>query len=116
MTAERWRQIESLFVQAVECALPDRQPFLDRVCQGDEELRREVESLLACDAPEQRLVEIPAVSNTNASGNGESGSHMAGRRIGPYRLMRLIGHGGMGAVYLGVRDDDQYQKQVAIKL
>ena len=116
MTAERWRQIESLFVQAAECPLAERQVFLDRVCQGDEELRREVESLLACDAPEQRLVEIPAVSNTNASDNGESGSHMAGRRIGPYRLMRLIGHGGMGAVYLGVRDDDQYQKQVAIKL
>src|SRR6185436_17674912 len=41
---------------------------------------------------------------------------LAGRRIGPYRLTRLLGHGGMGAVYLGVRDDDQYQKQVAIKL
>src|SRR5207244_928811 len=39
-----------------------------------------------------------------------------GRRIGPYRVLGEIGHGGMGAVYRAVRDDDQYQKQVAIKL
>src|SRR5262245_37471142 len=41
---------------------------------------------------------------------------MIGRRIGPYRLVFVIGHGGMGAVYLGIRDDDQYQIRVAIKL
>ena len=40
----------------------------------------------------------------------------AGDRIGPYRLTRLVGHGGMGAVYEAVRDDDQFQQQVAIKL
>jgi serine/threonine-protein kinase len=39
---------------------------------------------------------------------------MTGRHIGSYRLARLIGHGGMGAVYLGVRNDDQFRKQVAI--
>ena len=41
---------------------------------------------------------------------------MAGRRIGPYRLVRLLGRGGMGSVHLAVRDDDQYRKEVAIKL
>ena len=116
MTAERWHQIENLFVQAVECPPSERQLLLDRVCRGDEDLRRELESLLACDAPDERLVEIPDVLNASASENGDSGQHLVGRRIGPYRLTRLIGHGGMGAVYLGVRDDDQYQKQVAIKL
>src|SRR5262245_37314278 len=116
MTAERWRQIESLFVEAVECPLPERQNFLDRVCQGDEDLRRELESLLACDAPDQRLVTIPAGLTASPSENRDSDPDMTGRRIGPYRLISLIGHGGMGAVYLGVRDDDQYQKQVAIKL
>ena len=105
MTAERWRQIESLFVQAVECTGEERAAFLDRVCDGDEELRRELESLLSCDAPDQRLVAIPL-----------SDADMEGRRIGPYRVLRLIGHGGMGSVYLCVRDDDQYKKQVAIKL
>src|SRR4026207_1154432 len=99
MTAERWHQIESLFVEAVEWSLPERQMFLDRVCGLDQELRREVESLLACDAPDQRLVEIPAVQDADTP---EADDSMAGRRIGPYRLIRLIGHGGMGAVYLGV--------------
>ena len=116
MTAERWRQIESLFAQAIDCPPPERARFLDRVCQGDEELRCELESLLACDAPDQRLVDLPAGFVANPSGKPESDSGMAGRRIGTYRLIRLIGHGGMGAVYLGVRDDDQYQKQVAVKL
>src|SRR5262249_22436334 len=109
-------QIESLFAEAADYPPAERQEFLDRVCQGDGELKRELESLLACDAPDQRLVELPAVLSADPSTNRDSGPDMTGRRIGPYRLIRLIGHGGMGAVYLGVRDDDQYQKQVAIKL
>jgi tetratricopeptide (TPR) repeat protein/tRNA A-37 threonylcarbamoyl transferase component Bud32 len=116
MTAERWRQIEILFAQALDCPASERPLFLDQACAGDHELRRELESLLACDDPGQRLVEIPTVARAGAAANHLSGSEMAGRRIGPYRLIQLIGHGGMGAVYLGVRDDDQYQKQVAIKL
>ena len=115
--AERWRSDrESLRSGGGVSPCPERQQFLDRVCRGDESLRRELESLLAYDAPDQRLVDIPADFVASCSDNGESDPDMAGRRIGPYRLIRLIGHGGMGAVYLGVRDDDQYQKQVAIKL
>lgn len=116
MSADRWTQISSLFAQAVEFPLSERQQFLERVCRGDESLRQELESLLANDAPDQRLVDIPAEFIANCSDNRESAADMAGRRIGPYRLISLIGHGGMGAVYLGVRADDQYQKQVAIKL
>jgi hypothetical protein len=116
MNAERWDQLSDLFAQAVERPLSERQIFLDRVCQGDEDLKRELESLLACDAPGQPLVEIPAEFVASCSENHDSNPDMAGRRIGPYRLISLIGHGGMGAVYLCVRDDDQYQKQVAVKL
>jgi eukaryotic-like serine/threonine-protein kinase len=116
MSADRWLQILDLFAQAVEFPLSERQQFLNRVCQGDENLKRELESLLAHDAPDQRLVDIPADFVASCSGDGESAQAMAGRRIGPYRLISLIGHGGMGAVYLGVRDDEQYQKQVAVKL
>jgi eukaryotic-like serine/threonine-protein kinase len=114
MTADRWHQIESLFEQAIQCPLPARQAFLNRVCQGDDELRRELESLLACDAPDQRLVEIPDAGAAPADGGADL--DMSGRRIGPYQLIRLLGHGGMGSVYLGARNDDQFRKQVAIKL
>ena len=110
----RWDQLSNLFAQAVECPISERQHFLDRVCDGDESLKRELESLLAHDAPGERLVDIPA--DFLSSGSEVRQLDMAGTRIGPYRLISLTGHGGMGAVYLGVRDDDQYQKQVAIKL
>ena len=76
-------------------------------------MKRELDSLLACDAPEERLIEVPTVLDAAARGLEPE---MAGRRIGAYRIIRLIGRGGMGAVYLGGRDDEQYRKQVAIKL
>jgi hypothetical protein len=116
MTPERWRLVERLFQEAIDCPAAERRAFLDRVCNGKDDLRREVESLLACDAPDQRLVEIPAALHARPSDDGHSEPDMTGRRIGPYRLIQWIGHGGMGAVYLSVRDDDQYEKQVAIKL
>jgi serine/threonine protein kinase len=112
---ERWRQIESLFEQAVECPPAERSSFLDRSCQGDDALRREVESLLACDDPES-LIEVSGLPVLDGGAEAEAPADMAGRRVGPYRLVRLLGQGGMGSVHLAVRDDDQYQKQVAIKL
>jgi tetratricopeptide (TPR) repeat protein len=113
MTAGRWQQIEAIFLQAVERPPSERPRFLDEACGGDLALRGEVESLLSCDSPGERLVEIPAGFEL---GDGGTCGDLTGRRIGPYQLIRLIGHGGMGAVYLGIRDDDQYRKHVAIKL
>lgn len=108
VTAERWREIEKLFAQAIEHPLSERKSFLDHACGEDEDLRRELESLLDCDDPEECLVNVPVLASV--------GPDMAGRRIGAYRVDHLIGHGGMGSVYLGVRDDDHYRKQVAIKV
>lgn len=110
MTDERWRQVEALFGELIDCPVAERQAILERRCGEDQELRQELESLLACDDPGRPLVEIPAaVALVSEEDN-------SGRRVGPYQLIRLLGHGGMGAVYLGVRVDDQYQKQVAVKL
>ncbi len=114
MTGERWHQVEELFAAALEHPLPERERFLDQFCGEDRDLKREVVSLLACDAPDERLLEIPPFLSADGSNDREAA--VIGRRIGPYRVRSLIGRGGMGAVYLAVRDDDQYQKQVAIKL
>jgi len=118
MRPERWNQIEGLFLQAVELPPQERERFLGEVCNGDESLRRELNSLLACDIPETPLVNgsflPPNGGLTEVS--SPAATEIAGRRIGPYRLLRLLGHGGMGSVHLAVRDDDHYRKEVAIKL
>jgi len=118
MRPERWNQIESLFLQAIELPPQERKRFLSEVCNGDETLRQELNSLLACDIPETPLVNGSFLPPNGGLTEVASPAlpDMAGRRIGPYRLLRLLGHGGMGSVHLAVRDDDHYRKEVAIKL
>lgn len=115
MTTERWRRIEELFEKALEFPAEERNRFLDQECNGDIALRQELDSLLSCDEPEQRLIDIPTLSNSTLN-NLDPGADFTGRRVGPYQITVVIGRGGMGSVYLGLRDDDQYRKQVAIKL
>ena len=114
MTRERWRQIEEIFHGAIDCAPADRSEFLDRHCGGDAELRAEVESLLAEQVADTFLA-VPIESAAHAVTRHVADVRI-GQRIGAYRLTALIGQGGMGAVYRGARDDDQYHKQVAVKL
>src|SRR5262245_47272509 len=118
MRSERWNQMERLILHAVEISPADREHFLYLVCQGTVSLMLELNSLLACDAPTKPLVHgtfLPKESIQNDAPL-DVGPDMADRRIGPYRLVRLLGRGGMGSVHLAIRDDDQYQKEVAIKL
>jgi eukaryotic-like serine/threonine-protein kinase len=112
---ERWKQIEAIFQEAVELWPEERSVYLAEVCKGDIELRREVETLLASDLEGERLIER-AVQQVAVRMVGEPLETVVGQRIGAYRITGMIGLGGMGAVYRAVRDDDQYQKQVAIKL
>src|SRR5262245_60797119 len=114
MNLERWHRIEELFSTVVDRPVAEREAYLTRVCGGDEELRREVLSLLARDASEDFLQK--PIAGAALSLNSETNDDLTGNRIGPYRLARLVGRGGMGAVYEAVRDDAQFQQQVAIKL
>jgi serine/threonine-protein kinase len=111
--AERWHRIEELFRTVVDRPADERESYLTRVCGGDEGLRREVLSLLAQDTAEDFL-QAP-IAGVARSLTDESPDDLTGARIGPYRLTRMVGRGGMGAVYEAVRDD-QFQQQVAIKL
>jgi serine/threonine-protein kinase len=115
MTPERWRQIEEIFQAAVERAPEERAAFLDQACAGDPELRQEVESLLAQEDSQETIL-TAAISAAAESLSATHSDDMIGRRIGVYRVTGLIGQGGMAEVFQAVRDDDQYQKQVAIKL
>src|SRR6266498_2230500 len=112
---ERWSRIEELFHQAADLPLRDRPALLDRMCDGDHELRREVESLLAADTPDDGLLEA-AVADAVEQLPGEDGdADLIGKRVGRYSITRLVGKGGMGGVYRAERDDD-FRMEVAIKL
>jgi len=107
---DRWSEVERLFAAAADLDPRARARLLEREC-ADGEVRREVERLLSHDAASTDRVVGPireAVASTDPGARRE--------RIGPYRIEREIGRGGMGTVYLAARDDDEYRKQVAIKI
>ncbi len=128
MSPERWKQVEDIFQPALDLPADERVVFIAEACVGDDELRREVEALVAQFDAAGDFIESPALPRgefdlvaaaespmTGADG-GESFNPMIGRRIGAYRIMREIGRGGMGAVYLAERDDSEFRQRVAIKL
>ena len=115
MQAERWRQIDQIFQTVLDSAPEDRDSVIDSASGGNPELRREVESLLAAYQRAQFTVNS-AFNDGIKVLEQEAGKEQEGRRVGPYRVLREIGRGGMGSVYLAARADDAYQKFVAIKL
>jgi serine/threonine protein kinase/tetratricopeptide (TPR) repeat protein len=115
MEPERWRQIEDLFQSALDCEPGRRTAFLDSACASDLALRQEIESLLAS-YDKGSFAETPAFAEgIKLLEESEERSHL-GQSIGPYKVIRRIGQGGMGAVYLAARADQTFQKEVAIKL
>jgi eukaryotic-like serine/threonine-protein kinase len=109
---EKWVQVKELFTLALERDPEDRSSFLRHACAGDDSLRIEVESLLSSFDGTSTFLEDCVAADLLAA----QSSATAGRRIGAYRIMREIGQGGMAVVYLGERADQNYRKQVAIKM
>ena len=120
----RWTALQPIVDGALDLPRDERAAYLARVCAGDHELHAEAASFLAaCDAADGWLEE-PATPlaaavlsrlDTGEPPDDSDGSH-AGERVGPYRLVRQLGRGGMGVVFLAERDDAQYRKRVALKL
>jgi serine/threonine-protein kinase len=123
LTGERWQQIDALFAAALERRPAERDAFLDRACGRDGELAREVRALLASELQAEAALGESATAFASPllgampfrEPDGEA-SHATGTRLGPYRVMAQLGRGGMGAVYLAERADQQFVKRVAIKL
>ncbi len=110
MNPERWRQIEEIFQTLIERPPDERGALLTQYCGGDAELRNEVESLLdheAADAFIQEPIKGAAQSISD---------DLIGHRLGAYRVARLVGRGGMGAVYEAARADGQYEQRAAVKV
>jgi len=109
---ERWEQVKEILALALERSPAERGTFVREACGNDGALRDEVESLMAHSTDADSLLEDSPVAHF-LSFQPDS---MVGRKIGAYRIIRVIGHGGMAVVYLGERDDQQFRRHVAIKM
>jgi eukaryotic-like serine/threonine-protein kinase len=119
---ERWHEIKDKLDAVLSLAPEQRAAYLDQASAADPELRRELQSLLA--SHEQAGTDFLNVPPSQAAAHPsvlkdldpEHRDPMIGRRLGTYEIVEQIGVGGMGEVYRATRADDQYHKQVAIKL
>ncbi|NOX69242.1 MAG: serine/threonine protein kinase [Gammaproteobacteria bacterium] len=111
MDTDRWKIVSTLFHEAIALDAASREHFLTRSCGTDQALRDEVDALLevATRSAEgiDRVVESAAADYVDQLSEGE--------HIGPYRLLRVVGRGGMGQVFLAERADQEFDRQVAIK-
>jgi non-specific serine/threonine protein kinase/serine/threonine-protein kinase len=115
VTAQRWQRIEALFHAAAPLGPDERRRLLAGEAADDPGLAGEVERLLAAHDRAGAFIQTPAVELVGALEPADE-PVPAGRRIGPYRVVREVGRGGMGAVYLAARADEAFTQQVAIKL
>jgi serine/threonine protein kinase len=115
---ESWKRVEELFHRALEVPPgAPRDAWLEAECRGDAALKQEVVSLLAHDGDaETHAFGGPIARAAGKLATDSSSGTLVRPRVGPYRLLRKIGQGGMGTVYLATRDDGQYAQTVAVKL
>src|SRR5215813_5027435 len=112
MTPERWKQVDQLMQDALDRGPAERAAFLADACGGDDELRREVESLIGFHERAENFIETPPAE---VAADWLAVKELrTGQTIGHYQLMRQIGRGGMGEVYLAL--DARLERQVALKL
>jgi tRNA A-37 threonylcarbamoyl transferase component Bud32/tetratricopeptide (TPR) repeat protein len=115
MTPERWAQVKALFGESLDMLPAERAAFLARVPDAD--LVAEVQSLLEAHEQPGTFLDTEAQDFRAAAFAASSAARSRiGERIGAYRIVGVLGAGGMGDVFEAVRDDDQYHAQVAIKL
>lgn len=112
MDTNRWQRLEEVFHAALDRPVAEREAFVRGSCGDDAELFREVMHLLAADESPHSLLDLHAV---DALG-GDPSTLPEGTRLGAYRVVRRIGSGGMGIVYLAERADGQFEQRVALKV
>ncbi len=115
MKAERLQQIEKIYHAALEILPGKRESFFNEFCGGDEELRREIESLLSFEKSSEIFFDTPPESFVAEMFSKENNhSNFIGKAVNQYKILALIGEGGMGEVYLA--QDTRLDRRVALKI
>ena len=116
MNDESWKKLEEAVAIAVEISdTQKRAAWLSEFCIGDEELKSEIESLLTFEISAENFLEN-SLAPYAAKILPDTENNLSGKQFGHYKIIREIGAGGMGAVFLAERDDGEFEQQVAIKI
>lgn len=115
LSPELWARVTPILDEALELDSGARTAYVQRACAGDDGLRAAVERLLAADRDSGGFLEQPADAYLSDV-LPDPDALPPGTLVGPYRVIRELGHGGMGLVYLAERADGQFEQQVALKL
>jgi len=115
MDARRWQKLKEPFHAALALPPDERAAYLEKKFASDARSLTEIQALLQAYKKADGFMASPAFEQVR-EGLSESSQLEEKSPIGPYKLLRELGHGGMGTVYLAIRDDEVVKKQVAIKI